>query len=94
MWPSYSFYKIGVIVPNLLVRDSRLNGVLEAELSDQHLCFPQYIILLPGWKVRCTHKNCQARDFPGGPLVKNLPANAGDMGSIPPSGRFHMLQSN
>ena len=30
-------------------------------------------------------------DVPGGPVVKNLPANAGDMGSIPGSGRFHML---
>ena len=28
--------------------------------------------------------------FPGGPVVKNLPANAGDMGSIPALGRFHM----
>ena len=31
-------------------------------------------------------------DFPGGAVVKNLPANAGDsgdMGSIPGSGRFH-----
>ena len=30
--------------------------------------------------------------FPGGAVVKNLPANAGDagdMGSIPGSGRFH-----
>ena len=25
----------------------------------------------------------QPRDFPGGSVVKNLPANAGDMGSIP-----------
>ena len=24
-----------------------------------------------------------ARDFPGGPVVKNLPANAEDMGSVP-----------
>ena len=23
------------------------------------------------------------RNFPGGPVVKNLPSNAGDMGSIP-----------
>ena len=23
------------------------------------------------------------RDFPGGPVVKNLPSNAGDAGSIP-----------
>ena len=28
------------------------------------------------------------RDFPGGSVVKNLPANAGDTGSIPGSGRF------
>ena len=34
------------------------------------------------------------RDFPGGPVVKNLPAKAGDMGSIPGPGRFHMPQSN
>ena len=26
--------------------------------------------------------------FPGGSVVKNLPANAGDMGSISGSGRF------
>ena len=29
------------------------------------------------------------RGFPGGSL-KSLPANAGDMGSIPALGRFHM----
>ena len=34
------------------------------------------------------------RDFPGGAVVKNLPANAGDMGSSPGPGRSHMLQSN
>ena len=27
--------------------------------------------------------NCLSWDFPGGPVVKNLPANAGDMDSIP-----------
>ena len=30
------------------------------------------------------------RDFPGGPGVKNLPANAGDMGLISSPGRLHM----
>jgi len=33
------------------------------------------------------------RDFPGGPVVKNGPVNAGDMGLIPGLGRFHMPQS-
>ena len=31
--------------------------------------------------------------FPDGSVVKNLPANAGDMGSIPGPGRSHMPQS-
>ena len=34
------------------------------------------------------------RDFPDGPVVKNLPAKAGDTGSIPGLGRFHVLQGN
>ena len=33
-------------------------------------------------------------EFPGGTVVKNPPANAGDTGSIPGHGRSHMLQSN
>ncbi|KAJ8784724.1 hypothetical protein J1605_008075 [Eschrichtius robustus] len=33
-------------------------------------------------------------DFPGGAVVKNPPANAGDMGSSPGLGRLHMPRSN
>ena len=32
--------------------------------------------------------------FPGGALVESLPANAGDTGSSPGLGRFHMPWSN
>ena len=39
-------------------------------------------------------KSREAQDFPGGPVVKNLPTNAGDMGSIPggesPHARRHL----
>ena len=31
-------------------------------------------------------------DFPGGSVVNNSPAHAGDMGLIPDLGRTHMLQ--
>ena len=34
------------------------------------------------------------RGFPGGTVVKNLPANAGDTGSSPGPGRSHMPWSN
>ena len=33
-------------------------------------------------------------DLPGGAVVKNLPASAGDTGSSPGPGRSHILQSN
>ena len=34
------------------------------------------------------------KDFPGGALVGNPPANAGDAGSIPGPARSHMPRSN
>ena len=34
------------------------------------------------------------RELPGGTVDKNLPANAGDMSSIPGPGRSHMPWSN
>ena len=36
----------------------------------------------------------KAWDFPGGAVVKNPPANAGDTGSNPGPGRSHMLRSS
>ena len=33
-------------------------------------------------------------NIPGGEAGKNLPASAGDTGSIPDPGRFHMPRSN
>ena len=38
--------------------------------------------------------NYDTWDFPGGTVVKNPPANAGDTGSSPGPGRAHMPQSN
>ena len=35
-----------------------------------------------------------AGDFPGGAVVKNPPADAGDTGSSPGPGRSHMLRNN
>ena len=40
------------------------------------------------------HKQDPMQGFPGGAVVKNPPANAGDKGSSPGPGRSHMPQSN
>ena len=43
--------------------------------------------------IQLLHKKC-LQGFPGGSVVKNPPANAGDTGSSPGPGRSHMLRSN
>ena len=45
-------------------------------------------------KVLINKTRQKGRDFPGGAVVKNLPANAGDTDSIPGLGRSHMPRSN
>ena len=40
------------------------------------------------------HQKCQWRGFPGGAVVENLPANAGDTGLSLGLGRSHMPRSN
>ena len=45
-------------------------------------------------KKKTTQSKNGQKDFPGGAVVKNPPANAGDMGSSPGPGRSHMPRSN
>ena len=42
--------------------------------------------------VNLDNLKLKAGDFPGGPVVKNPPANTGDTGSIFDLGRFHKPQ--
>ena len=44
--------------------------------------------------MRTLSSKTKNRDFPGGTVVRNLPANAGDTGSSPGLGGSHMPQSN
>ena len=46
------------------------------------------------WQAGSTHQEPSFGDFPGGPVVKNSPANAGDPGLIPGTGRFQTPQSS
>ena len=54
-----------------------LNILLDASFFSYHICQNSIVLtLFPGW------------GFPGGSVVKNLPANAGDVSLIPDLGRF------
>ena len=46
------------------------------------------------WKDKNLEKNRSYKGFPGGAVVKNPPANAGDTGSSPGPGRSRMPWSN
>ena len=48
----------------------------------------------PKSKGKDENKIKQNWGFPGGAVVENLPANAGDTGSSPGLGRSHMPRSN
>ena len=55
---------------------------------------PQRILTRKKWLDQdCVLRNT-SRGFPGGAVVENLPANAGDTGSSPGLGRSHMPRSN
>ena len=45
-------------------------------------------------KKKKKRREKMSRDFSGGTVVKNLPANSGDMGLSPSLGRSHMPWSN
>ena len=51
-----------------------------------HLFFQLHLSLLS--------KDASDRDFPGGPGIKNLPANAGNTGPISGQGRYDMPWGN
>ena len=49
----------------------------------------------PGsWAIQTKDKNIKSKGFPSGSVVKNPPASAEDIGSIPDPGRSHMPRSN
>ena len=54
----------------------------------------QSVVKKPTHRGDYSCKDMKERGFPGGAVVENLPANAGDTGSSPGLGRSHMPRSN
>ena len=66
--------------PRLRTQDLRLTGII----------FPSSASA----KSQGMESRTRGQGFPGGSVVKNLPANAGNTGSIPDLGRSYMLGSS
>ena len=73
--------------PQLLL----LQATLQWTSLELYLCAYPYLLLFK-IEVELINNIILVLDFSGGPVVKNLPANAGDIGSIPGPVRFHMLR--
>lgn len=58
--------------------------------ASQNKEIPMYQFTIQSYTVKMQLKNV-LQDFAGGPVVRNPPANARNMGSIPGLGRFHMM---
>ena len=46
------------------------------------------------WNIVCIYLKVDAQGFPDGSVVKSLPANAEDMGSVPSPERFLVQWDN
>ena len=57
-------------------------------------CFVESDRLILKFKWKLKGSKIAKMGFPGGAVVENLPANAGDTGSSPGPGRSHMPWSN
>ena len=63
------------------------------DLSDKGLISKIYEGLIQ-FNIKKKNLKMDRGGFPGGAVVENLPANAGDTGSSPGLGRSHMPWSN
>ena len=70
----------------------------KGKLQGKRLGLLIFFHMCSGAEVEQPHKPQHSRTefsgFPGGAVVENPPANAGDMGSSPDPGRSHMPRSN
>ena len=64
----------------------------EKTIIQKDTCTPMFIAAL--FTIARSWKKTKCPGFPGGAVVKSLPANAGDTGSSPGLGRSHVPRSD
>ena len=68
----------------------RLYGPLQKKFASLYFIHSLLFEFVAGSYYLCNDKKCHFSGFPGGAVVKNPPANAGDTGSSPGPGKSHM----
>ena len=75
--------RVGILVLFLILKETLSALIVEHGVSSGLIIYGFYYV-----------EYVPSMGFPGGSVVKNPPANAGDVGLIPDLGRSHMSQSN
>ena len=83
--PSVGFARIENFFKYIMMVGLQCDCAKASELHTKWLRWPSALCLF----CRRFLKVRKGLPLPAGPVVKNLPANAGDTGSIPGPGRFH-----
>ena len=85
----------GILVPRLGIEP--VPPAVEARSPNHWTAreFPPFLFMFFLLELFSMNKTkATSGDFPGGSVLKNPPANAGDTGSSPGPGRSHMPRSN
>ena len=90
LWPYQEILNIKMCNIKSL-KNPWLNTFIHYKKAFMKLCTKHRFQL---WKYDSQSQESLGWGFPGGSVVKNPPANAGDTGLIPGPGRFHKLWSN
>ncbi|KAJ8794632.1 hypothetical protein J1605_003103 [Eschrichtius robustus] len=86
----------GAVVENLPANAGDMGsspGLGRSHMPRSNWAREPQLLSLRVWSL-CSATEEATTGFPGGAVVENLPANAGDTGSSPGLGRSHMPQSN
>ena len=90
-----SFFKAKETTKKMKRHPSEREKIFANESTDKGLISKIYKQLMQlNIKEKKPNQKMGRRGFPGGAVVENLPANAGDTGLSPGLGRSHMLWSN
>ena len=74
-------------LPGLCCKNSHISWLLPHLFAAVSQSFLRSY-LIPGFSLQFCKPNKTTLNFPGGPVIENLPPNAGDMGLIPDPGKF------
>ena len=87
-----SIFQEDIVILKVYIPNNRVSKNVRQKLTELQREIQESTVIVGDFNTSLSKTDRRA--FPGGLVVKNLPANTGDMGSIPGLGRSHMPRGN